>query len=241
MNTNIEIIIGTARGFCGITESPAGSNNVIFNTHYYGRTVSGSAYPWCMAFVWDIFRMTGLSGLFFGGGKTATCAELYNYAKRNGQFVDKLDLARGDVVLYNFGRTGAVADHTGFVVSSTARGLVTIEGNTSTGSNSNGGEVMERSRDFANVVGAYRPHYGDDAALAFGYDDFVRCIERYMNPAGTGDAHSEWATAAVEKMLTTGIVVGNGGNDFGWKRPVTKETTAQMLSNLLAVLDRKEE
>ena len=35
----------------GVKESPANSNNVKYNTWYYGKSVSGSSYPWCMAFV----------------------------------------------------------------------------------------------------------------------------------------------------------------------------------------------
>ena len=35
----------------GTKENPAGSNKVKYNTWYYGREVSGKAYPWCMVFV----------------------------------------------------------------------------------------------------------------------------------------------------------------------------------------------
>ena len=35
----------------GVKESPANSNNVKYNTWFYDESVSGSAYPWCMAFV----------------------------------------------------------------------------------------------------------------------------------------------------------------------------------------------
>ena len=35
----------------GIKEVPTGSNNVKYNTWFYGRSVSGSDYPWCAAFV----------------------------------------------------------------------------------------------------------------------------------------------------------------------------------------------
>ena len=35
----------------GVKESPAGSNNVKYNTWYYGRAVSGDAFPWCCVFV----------------------------------------------------------------------------------------------------------------------------------------------------------------------------------------------
>ncbi len=49
-------ILKKAKSYIGTKEKPANSNNVKFNTDYYGHSVKGSSYPWCCAFVWDIFR-----------------------------------------------------------------------------------------------------------------------------------------------------------------------------------------
>ena len=57
----------------GVVEMPSGSNKVKYNTAYYGREVSGRAYPWCMAFVWWVFREAGFS-LY----KTASCTAFVN-------------------------------------------------------------------------------------------------------------------------------------------------------------------
>lgn len=46
----IDTIISKALEFEGVSESPPGSNNVIFNTDYYGEEVEGEAYPWCVTF-----------------------------------------------------------------------------------------------------------------------------------------------------------------------------------------------
>ena len=108
-------IIAKAQSYIGTKESPANSNNVIFNTHYYGKAVSGSAYPWCMAFVWDIFRMCGASSLFYNGQKTAYCPTLMSWAKSQGKFVTK-NYKAGDVLFFNFSG-GSEAKHTGFCVS----------------------------------------------------------------------------------------------------------------------------
>ncbi len=40
-----------AQAQVGVKEIPSGSNKVKYNTWYWGRAVSGSAYPWCAAFV----------------------------------------------------------------------------------------------------------------------------------------------------------------------------------------------
>lgn len=50
-----EQVLSLARGEIGVKESPAGSNQVKYNTWFYGREVSGAAYPWCMAFVQWVF------------------------------------------------------------------------------------------------------------------------------------------------------------------------------------------
>lgn len=44
----------------GTKENPAGSNKVKCNTWYYGREVSGKAYPWCMVFVQWVFDRAGI-------------------------------------------------------------------------------------------------------------------------------------------------------------------------------------
>lgn len=47
----------------GTKEVPSGSNKVKYNTWYYGRAVSGSAYPWCQVFVcWVLLSGTKASG-----------------------------------------------------------------------------------------------------------------------------------------------------------------------------------
>ena len=44
-------VLRVACGELGIKEQPANSNRVKYNAWYYGKDVSGSSYPWCMAFV----------------------------------------------------------------------------------------------------------------------------------------------------------------------------------------------
>ncbi len=46
-----DMLVATALAEVGTKEVPSGSNKVKYNTWFYGRAVSGSAYPWCMTFV----------------------------------------------------------------------------------------------------------------------------------------------------------------------------------------------
>lgn len=53
--TQINKLLALADAEVGVTEYPPSSNNVKYNTWFYGRAVSGSGYPWCAAFVSYIF------------------------------------------------------------------------------------------------------------------------------------------------------------------------------------------
>ncbi len=150
-----DTIIVMAEKYLGTKEVPANSNNVIFNTHFYGKEVSGSAYPWCAAFIWDIFRLCGASDLFCGGQKVAYCPDIENYYKKHGQW--HTTGQRGDIVLMDFGK--GRASHTGILLCKQDGYYITIEGNTSTSSNDNGGAVMKRRRSKSVIRGFARPDY----------------------------------------------------------------------------------
>ena len=87
--------------------------NVIFNTHYYGGPVNDKNLHWCVAFVWDIFRLAGATGLFYGGKKTASCGTLWAYHKGQGQAVT--DFQPGDVVFFDFSGKRSRTEHVGIV------------------------------------------------------------------------------------------------------------------------------
>ena len=69
-------ILEIARSQIGTKESPAKSDNVKYNTAYYGREVSDGKHPWCAVFVWWVFREAGAPELYYGGGETAYCPTL---------------------------------------------------------------------------------------------------------------------------------------------------------------------
>ena len=154
----------------GVTET--GENNVIYNTHFYGRAVNGGAYPWCAAFIWDGFRETGLSGLFCGGEKTAYCPYVMDHARRHGMWVTG-DYREGDLLLYDLSGDG-VADHIGYCVAWDGGSGVAVEGNYS-------GAVARVKRYAAQVLGAYRPVYPTDA-----------------EPSGSGSASERTSSGASE-------------------------------------------
>ena len=48
-------VLALANGEVGIAEYPPNSNNVKYNTWYYGHPVSGASYPWCAVFISWLF------------------------------------------------------------------------------------------------------------------------------------------------------------------------------------------
>lgn len=50
-----KMVVATAVSQVGIKESPRNSNNVKYNTWFYGHPVHGNKYPWCMTFVEWLF------------------------------------------------------------------------------------------------------------------------------------------------------------------------------------------
>ena len=159
-----ENLIALAKGEVGTKEFPAGSNRVKYNTAYYGTEVSGDDYPWCCVFLWWLFRESGASALFYGGGKTASCGALASYAKAHGAWVEPGNLRPGDLVFLRF--SGTAIQHIGLMAENRgAGGLLTIEGNTGTGSDANGGEVQIRTRARNFAVGGYRPRYEEEQTV----------------------------------------------------------------------------
>lgn len=150
----VSTIIALATSQIGVVEVP--DNEVIYNTEYYGRVVNGSAYAWCCAFIWWLFYKCSMSDLFYGGEKTAYCPTLKSYYEGKKQNVTVAQA--GDIAFFNWDG-GTTAQHVGIVVdASDPDNVITIEGNTGA-DNSNGGQVMQRTRSSKYIIGYARPNY----------------------------------------------------------------------------------
>lgn len=134
----------------GNVESPKGSNNIKYNTDYYGHAVSGDNYAWCCAFIWWVFRKCGLLTKFCGGNKTAYCPFVVNWARTYNQWVTS-GYQLGDILLYDWDGDG-MADHIGWCAGTSGNYAKSIEGNSSDA-------VRMNSQPFSKIMGAYRPVY----------------------------------------------------------------------------------
>lgn len=123
--------------------------------------------PWCDMFVdWCFIKTFGLAlGMKATcqpkGGYGAGCTESYNYYKAAGKAVPVAEVQEGDQIF--FGKPGSMT-HTGIVYKVDNARIYTIEGNTSSGSNTviaNGGGVFKKwyYRNSASIGGIGRPKW----------------------------------------------------------------------------------
>lgn len=150
-------VLAVAQWQEGVLESPSGSNKVKYNEAFYGQSVRGGVYPWCMVFVWWVFREAG-----FNLYKTASCTGLVDrYKAFSPDQLVHSGFQPGDIVFFDFSGKRKKTEHCGIVVEVKGSQLVTMEGNTGSGSNANGGAVMRRTRNESLVTVGIRPGYPD--------------------------------------------------------------------------------
>lgn len=142
-----EKLLDIARAELGTKESPANSNKVKYSAWY------GLTGPWCVMFAMWCCNQAGVDLPV----RTASCSVLRAAAKSAGMWVTG-DYRPGDIVIYDWGGDG-VPDHCGIVETAGGASVVAIEGNTAVGDNSDGGEVMRRTRTVSQIIGAVRPQF----------------------------------------------------------------------------------
>ena len=210
----VDNVISKAREYIGVSENPPESNNVVFNTDYYGREVfdNGSiTYPWCVVFLWDIFRMSGAGSVFCDGMKTASTEAVLTHYKSKGMLFSTGK--RGDIVLIitDAAGRGRNVNHAGLVISANGDGTYeTIEGNTGSGNIANGGMVMNRTRSLAGrgykIVGFARPSY-EKASTVNAPNEIPISAKLTIAGSGIRVRMAPNTSSAVVKNLEEGAVV----------------------------------
>lgn len=193
----IDNILEVAAQDLGYKEVPPNSNKTKFG-EWYGL----NGQPWCAIAINYWFNKAGLSHLFLGGLKSASCTEIMNWAKGHNQFHTS-DFQRGDLALFDFDGDKRKSEHIGIIEQVNKDTVITIEGNTSMGNDSDGGEVMRRTRAKSLIIGAYSPAYKED-------DEEM--VKRY-------DAVAEipaWGKPTIEKLIAKKFLKGrdNGKLDL---------------------------
>lgn len=133
----------------GTKENPPHTNRVMFSDWY------GLRGPWCAMFVTWCYVQAGSKSFDPKRARWAYCPFMVNDARaqRNGLIVVPLNNVQpGDIAMFDWQGDG-ISDHTGIVETKpNSKGdFKCIEGNTSVGNDSNGGQVMRRTRNRRQV------------------------------------------------------------------------------------------
>jgi len=142
--------LGKAISQLGVKESPPNSNQTPYCDWY------GMVGPWCAMFASWAFETSGDSPSFRKGQYYAYVPYIVGDARayRNGlSALAWQDAIAGDLVCYDWQGDG-VFDHVGIFEQWTNKNqgaFSAIEGNTSTSNDSDGGEVMRRSRNMQSA------------------------------------------------------------------------------------------
>lgn len=133
----------------------AKTNNVMYNTWYYGHPVSGGSYPWCAVFVSWCAEQAGVSHNIIP--KTSSVSTLYTFFRNKKLFHDKGSgyiPKPGDILIQKSGG----ASHTGLVYAADSSKFYTIEGNA-------GDKVSKRSYSYddSRLTGFGSPNYNGDS------------------------------------------------------------------------------
>ena len=144
-------VLEVARAEVGTVESPRGSNR-----QKYGAWYGLNGQPWCAVFVAWCFDRVGINVRKWSTNWAYTPAALQGM-RNLGMVVPTRSAQPGDIVFFDFPDAVKRTQHVGIVESVTATGVVSIEGNTGIGNDSNGGAVMRRERPWAHISGMGRP------------------------------------------------------------------------------------
>lgn len=161
-------LLEIARAELGTIESPAGSNRVKYSAWY------GLTGPWCVMFVEWCYCYAQVELPI----RTASCSALRSAAQSAGMWITG-GYQPGDIVIYDWGRDG-IPDHCGIVETVGGSSVVAIEGNTAVGNDSNGGEVMRRTRTLSQIIGAVRPKF-EEASME---TQEVQAAQKWAENAG---------------------------------------------------------
>jgi len=185
----------------GYKENPPNSNRSKFGV-WYGMDPA----KWCAMFVSYCFFSAGLPLPITTSKGFAYCPYGVKWFKTNGLWHSTPKV--GDVVFYDWEGDG-IANHVGIVEKVNADGsIVAIEGNTAVGNNSNGGQVMRRSRS-AGIIGYGRPSYTSRGAVSLP-PLHPLWPGRYIfltSPNMEGDDILLWQ----RRMIQRGWTLGSGG------------------------------
>lgn len=173
-----------------------GTNNVKYNTAYYGEEKSdptGEQFAWCVVFIWWVLRKAGVPATVFP--KVASVFRLENanvrdFFKARHRFMSASSVPKvGDLVIFK-------SSHIGIVEAVQGNTIFTVEGNSS-----NRVRRRKYSRGNSNIDGYCHPAYDMVEEDDMTKDELLDALE------------SERGQKALEKAVTHVLRVATSKDD----------------------------
>ena len=161
-----DTLLSVARGQIGYSRWADPETGTKYGRWYaekYGPAwLANNGVPYCAMFVSWVFDRAGVKVEWL---PDTYCPNIHDRIESADDDYSSKNAEPGDVVLFDWQRDGE-DDHVGIVEENTGSYLVTIEGNTSSGSSGsqgNGGKVARRTRSYAVTTIIGRPDFSADA------------------------------------------------------------------------------
>ena len=182
-----------------IAEEEIGYHEAKNKHNKYGEWYGMNYQAWCMIFVQWVYHQAGFDLPF----KTASCGELLRWYKQNQPECVSGKPIKGCLCIFDFPNTNYSTDHVGLFVSKTNVLITTIDGNTSSASDANGGYVNMRTRTLSYA----NPVYIAPRGLI---EDCDKVYEPRYSTLEEVERACPWATATVKKLIDKGALAGDG-------------------------------
>jgi hypothetical protein len=196
--------------------SPIGSNNVKYNTAFYGHEVSdptGRLYRWCVVFQWWCFQKAGIPTSIFP--MSASVFAVRDWFKERGRYFDTP--MKGDLVIFSYSHIGLVEKLL------EGDGFQTIEGN----KDDRVKRIIHR-RGEGDIDGYCRPEYHkvkEEGGLSMAdVDDILKRLEQLRvgdRPGGAFDTHD---FASLEGLS---MKLNDTRDDINWLKAAVKAIAAK--------------
>lgn len=179
----------------------------------YGRWYGMNYAAWCMMFCQYIYDKAGAKLPY----RTASCSALLSWYKaKQPECIVKTPIP-GSLVIFDLPKTAVLTDHVGLFESIDGQYITTIDGNTSSQNDANGGYVNRRIRR-KNLVHAYiKPRELVEMTDKEVYEAFMRHAATLPVP--------EWAGKELQAAKAAGITDGSNPT-----LPTTRYETAIMIN-----------
>jgi hypothetical protein len=200
----------------GTTQSPRGSNNVKYNTWYYGHPKSGEQFRWCVVFQQWCFAMADIPRSVFPWFDPPNVFKVRDWFKDHHRYFNQP--MRGDLVIFS-------KSHIGFVEELVSGGRIqTIEGNS--------GDMVKRHTyqiGAAGIDGYCRPEYHKvEGGLSMAdVDDIMKKLDNMSRLIRVGDEAGEFDSHDFASLEGVTMRVDAARKDINWLKASVKAIAAK--------------